>query len=304
MAALIEILKLDVEKEDPAPPKRSSFFWLGWVVAGVLLVSLIGVLLWQLTAKDDVDQPAEPSTTPVETLPPEKTEEKPELISIRFYDDAQIEVLPDALWYNTARIESILIQWTGTLPLESVEMYFTPQGSETLEQTELLKTKYISNSSGALLLPADPLHREGLMGYLYFELHFSPNYTLQSEEQINVIYDSRATSLAYILSFDGTVLTCDRVEWVLYPSARADDLNLVEPGNGFVVYNEQETSVPLPVAGNCVYTVLNWSDNYTPMEVSASEFQSLLVERSGTRIPYHLTFADGWIVEISEQYLP
>lgn len=309
MAALIEILELDVKKDESAPKTRGISVWLGWAIAGVLLIALVGVLIWQSTKAQDtlifpVDQPAEPETTPVETAPPEDAEDTPRVTSIRFYDSEQNEVHAEALWYNTARIESILIQWTGDLPLESVEMYFTPQGTETSEQTELLKTKYVSNNSGALLLSADSLHREGLMGYLFFELHFSQNCTIQSGQQINVVYDSSATSLAYILSLDRAVLTCDRVEWILYPSVRAEELDLVDPGNGFVVYNEHETPLPFPVADNCVYTVLDWSNNYTPMEVSSAEFQTLLVARSGTQIPYHLTFSDGWIVEISEQYLP
>ena len=191
-AALIEILELDMTSETPAPQKRDILRWLGWLVAALLLLTLvIMIVFWSVSGPGGVgsapDAP-EPSTTPVEIIPPAETGAS-QVTAIRFYDSEQNEVLAPTLWYNTAKIDSILIQWTGEAPLEYVETYFTPQGTETKEQTELLKTKYISSDSGAVLLSAEPLHREGLMGHLWFELHFVWGRTAKSGSNINVVYD-------------------------------------------------------------------------------------------------------------------
>ena len=93
---------------------------------------------------------------------------------------------PLALWYNFAGIDSILVQWTGAPP-ESVQAYYTPAGTETLEQTELLVTKvpHDGESEVTVTLPADKT--ANFFGHLHFELNYGDTRVMS--EVYNVIYD-------------------------------------------------------------------------------------------------------------------
>lgn len=105
--------------------------------------------------------------------------------NIRFYDSEQNEVLPEANWLTAYLIDSILIDYTGS-DLQTVKVFFTPSGTETAEDSELLITKPVT-SDGAVLLPADSLHRDSLMGHIQIELDFGS--TTVKSELINIIYD-------------------------------------------------------------------------------------------------------------------
>jgi hypothetical protein len=119
----------------------------------------------------------------------------------------------------------------------------------------------------------------------------------------NVLYDNRTQVLAYIQSFDGTWLTFDSVEWIDFPSQRAQELGLTDPGGGFLVYNAQEDFQQYSAEG-AVYTVLNWDADYASMQVTAEEFKEILQDRAGTQIPYEITIRDDQIVSVQEYYVP
>lgn len=158
------LLDLDLPEQETAGPRSRRWLSLGgWAAASILLLCLAGVLLFP--------------TPPVQAVPA--------IQSVRFYDGNQEEVSPVALWYNTHEIESILIQYTGDT-LNTVQMFFTPSGSETMEQPQLLLTKSLTTEQGAVLLPASVLHREDLMGHLYFQLDFGLG-TIVTSDLFNVI---------------------------------------------------------------------------------------------------------------------
>lgn len=108
-----------------------------------------------------------------------------EHISVRFYDGNQNEVTDEALWYNAAKIDSILIQWNGSSPV-SIKMLATPSGSETMEDTELLLTKSVLDGDSAALLSAEALTDIGF-SHVYFELDYG--YMVLTSEIFNVFYD-------------------------------------------------------------------------------------------------------------------
>lgn len=108
-----------------------------------------------------------------------------EHISVRFYDSNQNEVMDEALWYNAAKIDSILIQWSGSSPV-SIKMLATPSGSETMEDTELLLTKSVLDGDSAALLSAEALTDIGF-SHVYFELDYG--YMVLTSEIFNVFYD-------------------------------------------------------------------------------------------------------------------
>lgn len=173
---LYQVLPLDVPEAAEAAETGVSKWQrilcvAGWGLAAVLLVLLVYRLFPLNTGTEsDLDS------------------SEPALLSIHFYDGIQEEVFPEALWYNMAGIESILIQWTGDTP-ETVKMFFTPSGSETADQTELLEVKAPADGESALLLSADSLHRDSLMGHLYFELHFGGSQVIVTDNLYNVLYD-------------------------------------------------------------------------------------------------------------------
>ena len=112
--------------------------------------------------------------------------------------------------------------------------------------------------------------------------------------------------LAYIDRLDGTTLSFDIVEWVTVPGERATELGITvdDAPSGFSIYNENVMIEELPLADNCVYRLLNWTDNYVQMDVKKEEMVSILAERKGTNIPYHLMIENNEISAITEQYVP
>ncbi|MBQ8590380.1 MAG: hypothetical protein IJ486_08020 [Firmicutes bacterium] len=110
---------------------------------------------------------------------------KPEILSIEFYDDNQEIVLEDVLWYNSANIESILIQWEGGTP-DQIQVFATPTGTDTLSETELLLTKSVLDSDYAELIDGDIL-KERYMAHVYFQLNF--NDAIVTSDVYNIMYD-------------------------------------------------------------------------------------------------------------------
>ncbi len=166
--ALCEILSFDLDETERKPKKYPASYLFGWILA----LFFGGIFVWNyilnMAAGMDGADPA--------------------LVSLHFYDKTQEEVFSEALWYNSAKIESILLQWTGGTPA-TVKMFFTPAGSETMEDTELLVTRSPDDGETALLISADPLHRDNLMGHLYFELDFGEGCVVAANDLYNIYYD-------------------------------------------------------------------------------------------------------------------
>jgi hypothetical protein len=94
--------------------------------------------------------------------------------------------------------------------------------------------------------------------------------------------DSREV-LVYIKGFDDKTVEFDEVEWVEIPSERATELGLSESDDsGFSVYNETEDTKEISIAEDCVYTILDWTNNYESIKITPNEFMSVLDERNNT----------------------
>lgn len=294
---LAEFLGLELPQAEASPQKHNVSAWIGWGVAAILLIFIGVTWIYQ-------KEPVQDHSNMEPVAPQENANTEPALQSVLFYNDRQEEVLPEDNWYNTAEIASILIQWTGDTQPTRIRMFCTPTGTETSELTELLETKNFDSGGNAALLSADSLHRDSLLGHLHFELYFDKDHTVTSD-LYNVIYEPAArTILAYIWSFDGQQLVYDPVEWITFPSDRAEELGIRDSGSGFYIYNAQDTCEQLPVMTE-IFTVLNWDANYVPMIVSTDEFLDLLEDRTGIRTPYNLTIDhDRAIIEIRECYVP
>lgn len=137
---------------------------LGWIIAVILAIIFLSV--WIHNKKTD-------------------TINVPNIKKITFYDCNKDVVLDEALWYNSAKIESILIQWEGGTP-DNIKMFATPSGTETMSETELLLTKVVLDGDTIELLDADTL-KDKFMTHVYFQLDFGEN--IVTSDMYNIFYD-------------------------------------------------------------------------------------------------------------------
>lgn len=108
----------------------------------------------------------------------------PRLQSVRFYDAAMQEVLPEANWYDADRAVCLLVQWEGGTPA-AVQLVFTPAGSETAGEAQILAAALPLDGEHAALLSATALRESGA-GHLQILLDFGAEGMVRSEGAYNV----------------------------------------------------------------------------------------------------------------------
>lgn len=156
--------------------KRSVTWKAGWALAAVMsVVALVfGMMLVSLIR----EQTGNAADLVAESSPVLKT--------VQFYDKDQNIVDAEALWYNAARMELILLQWEGGTPT-NVRVFRIPTGSETMEQMELLLTKSIPDGDEFALLDAEILKNIGMSNHIFFELDFGTE--IVTSEEYNILFD-------------------------------------------------------------------------------------------------------------------
>lgn len=107
----------------------------------------------------------------------------PRLQSVRFYDEAMQEVLPEANWYDADRAVCLLVQWEGGTPA-TVQLVFTPAGSETAGEAQILAAALPLDGEHAALLSAAALRESGA-GHLQILLDFGAEGIVRSEGAYN-----------------------------------------------------------------------------------------------------------------------
>jgi len=156
---------LNIKLEDNTITKKIELKTLsGWIIAIILII--IFLVMWTHNKNFDIIK-------------------VPDIKSITFYDCNQDIVMEEALWYNSAQIESILIQWEGGTP-DNIKIFATPSGTETMSETELLLTKVISDEDNVELLDADTL-KANFMTHVYFQLDFREN--IVTSDIYNIFHD-------------------------------------------------------------------------------------------------------------------
>lgn len=113
-----------------------------------------------------------------------KRRQGPGLQSVRFYDEAMQEVLPEANWYDADRAVCLLVQWEGGTPA-TVQLVFTPAGSETAGEAQILAAALPLDGEHAALLSAAALRESGA-GHLQILLDFGAEGIVRSEGAYNV----------------------------------------------------------------------------------------------------------------------
>jgi hypothetical protein len=159
-------MNITSENEDTATPQKNVAGVVGWVVAAILFLTLVIVVAAKSSGEKNADL-AVPSIT-----------------KITFYNEDKEEVHEEALWYNASDIEGIMIQWKGGCP-DTIKMFATPSGSNTIDETKLLLTKEVKDNDFVELLDADAF-KDYFMIHLYFQLDFAG--TIVKSADFNVIY--------------------------------------------------------------------------------------------------------------------
>lgn len=166
---LTQILNIEIEEHTITKNEKMGLReLLGWVIA--ILLAIIFLVVWIHNKNADAIK-------------------VPNIKSITFYDCNQDVVREEALWYNSAQMESILIQWEGGTP-DNIKMFATPSGTETMSETELLLTKVVLDGGTVALLDADTL-KDQSMAHVYFQLNFGENIVIS--DMYNIFYDENET---------------------------------------------------------------------------------------------------------------
>lgn len=166
---LTQILNIEIEENTITKNEKMGLReLLGWIIA--IILAIIFLVVWIHNKNFD-------------------TIKVPNIKSITFYDCNQDVVMEEALWYNSAQIESILIQWEGGTP-DNIKMFATPSGTETMSETELLLTKVVLDGDTVELLDADTL-KDQSMAHVYFQLDFGEN--IVTSDMYNIFYDENYT---------------------------------------------------------------------------------------------------------------
>lgn len=190
---LCQVLGLEMlspEMESAVGKKKNWIAKLGWIIALALAIVLVIILSIEVVQRNRngnwrklqswegsekaVDDTEDIVYKPLETELSSGKAETPAIKSIKFYDSEQNEVKEEALWYDMAKVESILVQWEGGTP-DNIKMFSTPSGSETMEMTELLLTKSVPDGDTAVLLNVSSLKerlKEAFQEHVFFELDF------------------------------------------------------------------------------------------------------------------------------------
>lgn len=173
----LKIIRNTEETEDfPESRKRPAARRVRWAAAVMSVVLLVFVLMTMFILIGKDTGHAEASTAEI----------SPAWKAVRFYDKNQNVVDAEALWYNAARIETILLLWEGGTPT-NIRVFRIPTGSETMEQMELLLTKSIPDGDEFALLDGEILKCIGMSNHLFFELDFGTE--IVTSEEYNILYD-------------------------------------------------------------------------------------------------------------------
>lgn len=272
---LTDFLNMELIGEEPLR-KNNNIAWIGWLIAGVLLLLVIGLWVYHSVKISNVERQAEMMPTSINC--------------VIFYDSEQKEIVPDSQGYNANDMASVLVQWKGDIS-GSVDMFFV----DVAGQKDLLFTKEISVEDTAVLFNAD-VFKEKEKGQIYFEINY------ENEKIVSHTYDVflETSILAYIESIDDQVVLIDQVEWVVTPSDRATELGITSKPSGFEIYNEKVAVEEFDISDDCICRIFDWEQSNIEQEVSISKFDEILKKE----IPYNLKVKGNQIVEISEQYVP
>lgn len=306
----------ELPAEEQMPGRAASRNRILFLLAAVILSAAAGLLIGSFIWGRDRQAEELPSAEAIGEAGGEAADRipAPAVKSVQFYGMYDGDCHPTqehSGWYNLADVDVILIQWEGESP-NNIKLLFTAAGTDTAGETRLLQTKPVPAGDSAVLFGAGALGEER-EGSVWFELDYGDS-ALVSEKYRLFYEDGSAMEeplpagtermLAYITAFKDGKLTFDAAEWVEVPGSRAAELGIGENDAGFSVYNGDDTPRELPLAEDCVFTVLDWNHNYEEETVTADRFRELLEERAGLDVPYTLTIEGDQIVHIEEHYVP
>lgn len=98
------------------------------------------------------------------------------------------------------------------------------------------------------------------------------------------------------------------VEWLTYDDGeRLEELG-VNPDedmpNGFYIHQTHEYPLYFQATEDTRYNIIDWGEEISHKPVTAEEFEGHLKLYSGFTPPFHIVTKDGYVQEITEQYVP
>ncbi|OEH84294.1 hypothetical protein BHU72_10800 [Desulfuribacillus stibiiarsenatis] len=130
--------------------------------------------------------------------------------------------------------------------------------------------------------------------------------------RIGLLPESEFIGFISNFSVEKSSFNFDEVEWVtLDDEGRLKELNIEtnELPNGYYIHNPDEHAVYLEVQEETEYTIINWGGGTTPNEFTRPVNKLEFAEYLGTYInnttpPFIIITKDGYVVSITEQYVP
>ena len=144
-------------------------------------------------------------------------------------------------------------------------------------------------------------------------LLFSVSGCGKTEEQASAPPEEKT---CYILSVDPEARTAvvDEMEVLsLEDTERLEELGL-DPDkdlpSGFFLYNEEETPETVEFSEDALFTYLDQEKDFAPADTDLASFAELCATTGETctgvmqSVPHTLTFENGVVVKVTEQYIP
>ena len=232
--------------------------------------------------------------------------------SILFYD-SQARVVPsNALWYNMANIDYMVVSWSGDIP-QTVDIFLTPTGTNTTEQKELVLTKAITQENRSVLIDLSILKREDLMAHMSVMLNYGDTATSISTE-MNVMYDENEVFdpdytidffEAFITSISEKEMTVDRVNWVHLNGAPAGGKETVE--GRYYTENDEVIEETYEFDDLCMFQIVDHSDGSEGpkevLQVSKEEFINTVIGyiHEGKPYAFFVSIHNGKVHDVSER---
>ena len=232
--------------------------------------------------------------------------------SIIFYDSEANVVPSNALWYNMANIDYMVVSWSGDIP-QTVDIFLTPTGTNTTEQKELVLTKAITQENRSVLIDLSILKREDLMAHMSVMLNYGDTATSISSE-MNVMYDENEVYdpdytidffEAFITSVSEETITVDRVNWVHLNGATAEGKETVE--GRYYTENDEVVEETYEFDDLCMFQIVDHGDGSEGpkevLQVSKEDFINTVngYMYEGKQYAFFVSIHNGKVHDVSER---
>ena len=206
----------------------------------------------------------------------------------------------------------------GDLGIWCVERWKDTNGNVyyDIPQTNVTITDYYKE----LQKQCDDGHQPSLLDPLQVAINYINNEIGQnvSTDQLIVEYAAKVEDFAktpeshligFISNFniDSASFEFDKIEWLTEDNTkRLKQLNITlnDMPNGYYIYNADTYTMRYTVTNQTEYNIINWEETVTHKSVTMEEFISHFNQYSQFTPPCRIIIQDGYVLSITEQYVP